>query len=103
MESAWLLARCSVWNALLRLLLTSLGLCQNFVSPKCYRSILEQFYIRTAVLIGLWVRSRFKRTAQGSHGAGNEQGGEGKELHVCLLRLCLLTTIDIWRVLFRLI
>ena len=83
-----------MWNALLWFLLTSLGLCQAFVSPKCYGSNFEGLYVRTAIFVGLWVRSRLKRAGQGSRGAGNEQSGEGKELHDCVLRLYLLTTFD---------
>ena len=92
-----------MWNSLSWLLLTSLGLCQAFISSKYYGSIFEGFCLRTAVLIGFWVRSRLKRASQGSRGADNEQGGEGKELHDCVLRLCLLTMVDILKVVFELI
>ena len=40
---------------------------------------------RTGVLIGLLVRSLIKRIGKGSRGACNEQGGEDKELHDCVL------------------
>ena len=47
--------------------------------------MLKKFQKHTAVLIGLWVRSRLKRAGRGSHGASNEKGGESKEVHDSVL------------------